>query len=258
MTLRTRSFLYISFHTSLASLILLTIPAMTADLLVQDTVPALETASRPLADADSVAKPSRTDKNGSVMASEGPSPASSGGLMPAPPPRAIEASTVASSSDLPPASNGRDHPDNNGDSMAANGANPQGDTTQQGANPRSASSQAQQSSAQVAPASTMMTRSSHRAHNTTPKVDMRVAIQELTNVKANAAAGSAAASAAAKAAAAAAAATSPNITSAGHSVPDSMASGFLDRPQAIGGSLGMGGALPTAGLSQPWAHQPVD
>lgn len=87
---------------------------------------------------------------------------------------------------------------------------------------------------------------------------MRIAIQELTNVKANAAAGSAAATAAAKAAAAAAAATNPTISSAGHSVPETMTSGFLERPQALDAALGVAGAMQPASLGQPWAHQPVD
>lgn len=181
--------------------------------------------------------------------------------MPAPPPRAIEASTGASSSDLPQASSiqTRDNPDSTSESAAAQCApqvaavTPQPTSSAATAQPGAATTPAAAATAaQLTPASTMMTRSSHRAHSTTPKVDMRVAIQELTNVKANAAAGSAAATAAAKAAAAAAAATSPSISSAGHSVPDSMTSGFLERP------LGIPGAMQPAGISQPWANQPVD
>ena len=86
---------------------------------------------------------------------------------------------------------------------------------------------------------------------------MRIAIQELTNVKANAAAGTAAAKAAAKAAAAAAAATTQ---SAGHAVPESMTSGLLERPQAHAceGTLGIAGAMQPPGIAQPWVHQPVD
>jgi hypothetical protein len=224
---------------------------------MQDDLPALEAAtSRPLAETDRVQKSCRTERNGTAFVSEGPSPASSGGLMPAPPPRTVEASTGASCSDLPQASSLqiRDNPDSTSDSAAghnvANVGAPQPTV-------KSATSSAvqQPGGAQASPASTMMTRSSHRAHNSTPKVDLRVAIQELTNVKANAAAGSAAATAAAKAAAAAAAATSASISSVGHSFPESMTSGFLERLQAPPGpALGIAGAM----QARPWANQPVD
>jgi hypothetical protein len=225
---------------------------------MQDDLPTLEAAaSRPLAETENVPKPCRAERNGTAIASEGTSPASSGGLMPAPPPRTVEASPGASCSDLPQASSVhiRDNPDSTSDSAVARNASNVGASHSPTLKSATSSAVQQPGGAQTSPASTMMTRSSHRAHISTPRVDMRVAIQELTNVKANAAAGSAAAAAAAKAAAAAAAATNASMSSVGHSFPDNMTSGFLERLQSPPGpALGIAGAM----QARPWANQPVD
>jgi hypothetical protein len=183
-----------------------------------------------------------------AAASERMSPESSAGRMPAPPPRTVEGSTGASSTEMPPpppcSAPSAIKVDSNDNAMAprcAAGGSP---------GPQAAVRNTPVAQRSQQPGATMTTRSSQRAHNSTPKVDIRIAIQELTNVKANAAAGSAAAAAAAKAAAAAAAATAPSISSLGHSVPVTMNSGFLERPKALEPTSGLG--MHTS-MPQPWA-----